>query len=190
MLRIEHDVEGQVFASLVPRALSTAPRLAALFGAFAFVAQQLEDSAADVLLSTALDSATGHALDQWAELVGETREGLDDDWLRRFIRAAILVNKCQGTVDELVTIYGALAGGRAYHTHYWVAAYSLVVVRDSWMPDSIARRVARTMARVKPAGVFCNLQEAVAGVVGFESTPSVAPLLTGLLARRLPEDLP
>jgi len=183
LLAYEADYEGLILRRLAPSQFTQGPRWIALWKGLAAAFQACEDELFDLHVSTGLDLATGAALDQWAELVGEERGGLDDTWLRQFIRARILANLSTSSEDELIRIYGILTAGAARCITYYPACFSLFTVRDSYMPADIRRRVARFMAEIKPAGVEMVLSEAVSGFQGFAGDPTSGMLGTALLAR-------
>ena len=148
------------------------PRLKALMMALGDGAQLLEDTAFDVLVGTRLELATGVNLDRWGELVGELRLGLTDGDYRRFIRARVLVNVCNGTPDELVTLYKLVMDtDRVQYVRPGAPAFfSLQAVRSSWLSEALRRRVRRLMGAAKPAGVAMELIEAIGDPFGFDAT--------------------
>ncbi len=167
------------------------PNIEALVEALALGAQMLEDQTFDVLISTTLTSASGHALDQWGALVGEVRGDLDDEDYRRFISARIKVNNSEGTTDELIEIWSLLVEPyiEIRHQNYQPATFELMVLRDSYMSDARARRVGQTMRAVKPAGIAMELVESIPGAFGFVEAAGDPwfrqPLDIGLLARTI-----
>jgi hypothetical protein len=103
--------------ALLMRALRDKPIVAALTRAVLRQVQGAEDMLWSIVALT-LDNATGHALDQYGELLGEVRDaGLSDDVYRDVLRAKILANRSGGTGNELIAIghllFGPLFGGFA-----------------------------------------------------------------------------
>lgn len=185
LLAYEADYEGLILRRLAPSQFTQTPRWVALWKGLAAAFQAAEDELFDLHVSTSLDLATGAALDQWAEIVGEGRGGLDDTWLRQFIRARILANLSTSSEDELIRIYGILTAGSARILTAYPAAFTLSTVRGDYMPADIRRRVARFMDEIKPAGIEMVLMEAVGGFQGFAGDPSSGMLGTALLARHV-----
>ncbi len=62
----------------------------------------------DLLELRTLDAATGEQLDGIGRVVGRERLGLDDDDYRLRLRVQVLVNRCSGTVPEILEIVGLL----------------------------------------------------------------------------------
>jgi hypothetical protein len=108
----DHEARG---VALLMRALRDKALVVAILRAALRQVQSLED-ATWALLTLTLDNATGAALDQFGELLGERRDtGLADDVYRDVLRATILANRSNGTGNELLAIchllFGALFGG-------------------------------------------------------------------------------
>lgn len=150
----------------------------------------------DLLTSGSLDGASGWLLDRWGEVVGERREGLLDDDYRRFIKAAVILNKCFASVEELLGLWGALMGtdtgdAKVEYTEMYPHGASFVAYRKALLPEKVARRAARMMRRARPLGVEIRLVEAVDGrYFGFDdhaAHPHAPPLgfNRGRLARAL-----
>ena len=174
--------------AILPSRLRGQPRIEALLGAIAAEAQSLEESAYDVLVSTGLDDATGDALDQYGDLVGESRLGLADPDYRRFIRARLLANRARGTRDDLLDVWQivtAEASAVRLFDHY-PAGFTLLTVRSAFMSDSVARRVVRIMTSIKPAGIELALIEALDSPFGYGTgSPFSSGYSVGPLARLL-----
>lgn len=76
----------------------------ALLSALAGPAQELEDALYQLLTERDIDTAIGTQLDDLGLIVGEARQGRDDDTYRRFVRARISVNRSKGTVLDVLTV--------------------------------------------------------------------------------------
>jgi hypothetical protein len=100
--------------------------------------------------------------------VGEERGVLRDDEYRRFISARILANRCTGSTDELLAVFGTVTGPQygIKHGDLFPAGFQFWVARDRFMREPVRRRVARLMASIKPGGVSMVLIEALVGGVG------------------------
>lgn len=165
----------------------TKPRLVALLTAFGTTVQDAEDTLFDVLVSRVLDDSTGAVLDRWGAIVGERRDGLGDEDYRRFVKARILVNIGDSTVDELIVIWQIITGP-SLHVRYMPmhpAGYHMHVVRRAFMAETVRARVRRMMEQARPAGVVSEMVEALTGYLGYEDDPYAVPPSTGLFARIL-----
>ena len=167
------------------------PRLTALVRAIGEGIQTMEDTLFDLLIGGAFPAATGATLDLWGRLVGEERLDLSDLDYRRFIRARILVNRCNGTVDELLTIWAMITGPDNLYrlSPMYPAGYTLTVVRTTFLSEAMRRRVRRMMEDAKPAGVTTEYVEALYGYFGFVGAmgglPPGYPIGVGLMSRIL-----
>lgn len=166
------------------------PRIRAFVRALAQGAQYHEDESLSLVMSCGLDEATGHALDQWGELVGEQRLSLSDSEYRQFIQARMLVNRCSGLTDELIEILETAAGPHlgVYSETLQPACLTLVVVRNAFLVDAAKRRVARLMTEAAPAGRNLVVVEALNGGFGFDDALADIPISAfsaGGFARRI-----
>lgn len=164
------------------------PRIRAYMRALGAGAQLLEDQAFDILESTTLENATGHALDQWGDLVGEQRGPLSDNDYRPFILARMLVNRSAGTIDELIEILDICTAPNLYvwHEDNLPAGLYLVVVRNSFMTEARRRRVSRLMEAARPGARHMTVIEAVPDAFGFDDTPYSTVFHSGLSRLVLP----
>ena len=83
---------------------------AALLTIYVKQVQDLEDAAFQVLLDTALDTSVGQQLDNIGEVVGEDRLSRTDDNYRNALRVQILINKSNGTREQLIAVALLFAG--------------------------------------------------------------------------------
>lgn len=72
--------------------------------------QVLEDAIYDVILSRMIDRAVGAQQDQIGRIVGQHRQGRDDNDYRLFLRAKIRVNRSKGAVEDIFAV-GAIIFG-------------------------------------------------------------------------------
>lgn len=161
------------------------PKIRELVQAFGDGVQLHEEETWDLLVSTGLAEATGDALDQWGDLVGEQRGAVGDTSYRQFILARMLVNRSSGTVDELLEILDVATqpNGGTYHQDNLPAGIYLTVERDSFMGAATRRRVARLMEAARPAGRHMTLIEALTGAFGFDDDDDAAGFGVGPLSR-------
>lgn len=162
------------------------PKLVALVESLATGAQHLEDQSFGLLVSTTFTAATGVALEQWGQLVGEVRGGLDDEDYRAFIESRILANNSTGTTDQLIEILQlSTAPSIVRHTNLFPACFQMEVLRTEPLSSLRAERVGRLMRLVKPAGICMLITEAAVGSFGFLDNPEALGLDAGLFARVL-----
>lgn len=168
-------------------------RVLALAEALGAGAQLHEDQVLDLVAGTTLDYATGDALDQWGELVGEQRLALSDTAYRPFIKARMLVNRCGGTTEELLTILRTLGGpgSEVFHTSVTPPGAVLLLVRPAFFTESTRRRAARLMSLAIPAARPIVVIETIPGgwgpaeaddyvTSGFDAGPAAYILVDGL----------
>lgn len=75
-----------------------------LVAAFALPAQGVEDMLWDLFTLRSVLEAVGAQLDVIGKIVGQPRNGLDDDLYRRYILARISVNRSRGVASDLIRI--------------------------------------------------------------------------------------
>lgn len=127
------------------------PRTSALLESWLTEVQALEDVLYDLLVLRGVAVATGATLDILGRIVGEPRDGRDDDTYRLWIAARILVSLSSGTPPQLLAIVQKLVGGAAVVlTEYYPAAFDISVdgipIDDGW-------QIAALIHAAKPAGV-------------------------------------
>lgn len=66
--------------------------------------QPAEDMLQQLLLQRAVDNSVGAQLDVLGKLIGQARNGLDDDTYRRYCRANISAHRSKGTVEDLLRV--------------------------------------------------------------------------------------
>jgi hypothetical protein len=126
-------------------------------------AQMVEDDTQALALSSTLASATGRLLDTWGEMVGEPREGLDDNAYRRFIRARGMLHLSQGRATDLYAVWCALwlvdgrAGRVAEMNNHAPRLFELIAWLPSAPPVQEQRRAARLMREGTPIGMNLHL---------------------------------
>lgn len=164
------------------------PNISAVVQALAGGVQTIENDVFSVLVSTTLTAASDIDLDHWGLLVGEPRNGLDDEDYRTMISARILANKTIGTRDELIEILQLItAPSVVVYRDFLPACFGMEIRRGSAGPlsDARARRVGELMRSIKPAGVCILLTETTEGYFGFETDPNASPYDVGIYSRAL-----
>lgn len=162
------------------------PRIVALAQALGAGTQALEDVSFDVLLSTRLEAASGAVLDVYGRIVGEARGPIGDEDYRRFIQARILANICDGTPDQMITIFALVTyPSTVEYLPMYPGGGTLQCVRKRWLTDRMRRRIRRLMDDVRPAARTIELIEALDGFFGFAGNDAAAGYNEGLFARVL-----
>lgn len=158
-------------------------RIKALIRSLATGTQELEHQQFSLIVSTGPDVATGDALDQWGEVVGEERGPLGDNEYRRFVQARMMANRCRGTIDELIAIFKIVTGSTVvrYETSYPAGFYLEAELR-AFLPAATARRVRRIMDDAKPGGVDMTLIQYLPGAYGWFDDPEALGLDDGPFA--------
>jgi len=134
------------------------PNLAAWLTSYINQIQDLEDTYFDIMAQRCLDTAVGVQLDGLGEIVGESRQGRDDDTYRVAIRARRLLNASEGTPEELMNIISAsLDFSVTVHIReYYPAALTAEAVET--FPTGYDPAQIGTILRLgKPAGVKAHL---------------------------------
>lgn len=146
---------------VLPSQFHNRPRIEAALAAIAAGIQRREDESFDFILSRRFSLARGIMLDRWGELLGEGREGAEDDDYRRFLSARLLVNRCQGSPAELVMIWRIITAPFIFTDYYDKppAGARLLVVRNTPMSETLIARVKRTMEQARVGGVALDLIE-------------------------------
>lgn len=163
------------------------PKWSALLAVLGQMAQERERVFFGVLSGTLLDNARGEALDQWGDLVGESRGALTDDAdYRRFIRGRILANRSKGTIGELATLLSVISDGvEVRYQPMFPAGFQLYTIRRSWLTEPLRRRVRLMMADAIPAARTLRLVEALVGFFAFAETQDARGYNRGTYARVL-----
>jgi hypothetical protein len=94
----------------LPQQFKTDTSVVSLLTALVRPCQSLETALQDMLVDRAVDTAVGAQLDIIGRLVGQARNGLDDDVYRLHIKARIKTSRSHGTVADLLTIAKLVIG--------------------------------------------------------------------------------
>src|SRR5690242_14038772 len=66
--------------------------------------QSIENMLQQLLTERSIDTAVGAQLDVIGRIVGQPRNGLDDESYRRYCRARIATNNSEGVMENLITV--------------------------------------------------------------------------------------
>lgn len=101
MASVDHIAEA---LNRLPEQFRSDPNVTALLSSLVGPCQALETALQDMLTKRGVDTAVGAQLDIVGKLVGQSRNGLDDETFRRYIRARISAHRSSGVVEDLIRI--------------------------------------------------------------------------------------
>ncbi len=106
----DHAAEAK---ALVMSALRDKPAIAAIVAALARQVQQVED-AQWAVISITIASGEGDALDQYGELLEQSRSGLTDANYRPVLRATALARRSRAITEDVLSMIRAALGAVAF----------------------------------------------------------------------------
>jgi hypothetical protein len=120
--------------------------------------QDCEGVAWQLLTERSLDYAVGDQLDGLGLVVGEPRNGRDDDQYRVALRVRIAVNRSNGKPEELLNVLNLIFEGalEAHLTEFYPAAFTIDLHNPAVSPNT-PDVLIRFLRDAKPAGVGMNL---------------------------------
>jgi len=127
------------------------PKTSALLASWLTEVQAVEDAFYQLLTERSIGTATGETLDMLGRIVGQPRDGRDDDTYRLWISARVLVERSSGTTEQIIAIADKLAGGNTVRLReYFPASFVL----DMGALDSrTGLQIAQLVQPAKAAGV-------------------------------------
>lgn len=118
--------------------------------------QAIEDAAIAIIVQRALADAVGAQIDQLGKLVGQPREGREDDDYRRVIGCKIAVNESQGMREDLIRV-ARLAlldpSVRVRLEAFATPGAEQAMTLEGLVADAVATDVAHFAQRAAHAGV-------------------------------------
>lgn len=122
--------------------------------------QSLENMLQDLLTLRSIDTATGAQLDVIGKIVGQARNGLNDDDYRRYCRARIATNKSDGTIQNVINITELIVYDDAGYYQIANQAYATVVVRieNIGITEALADILITFLKETVSAGVHVILE--------------------------------
>ena len=96
--------------SLVLYQFKDAPKLKGLLRSLVQPMQSIADGIEHFSDGLHIDEVSGHWLDVLGGLVGLMRSGMSDADMRTWIKIRVMLNRCQGTPEELLSILKLLLG--------------------------------------------------------------------------------
>lgn len=124
--------------------------------------QLIEDTMFDLFVERTLRTAEGAQLDQLGDIVGEPRGSLNDSEYRRFIRIRVDSAICEGSVPEITSIIGEMAGAiRTEYRYVGTGSYDLYCETTQPLPSPIKDRISERVLKVTSAGFGPSVFEVV-----------------------------
>lgn len=161
--RVDDHVEAGL--ALLIEQFRRKPRVRALLAALLWQSQQIEDAAWQVIESRLINLATGVHLDALSKLVGESREGRDDDGYRVAVTARIAVNRSSGTIPEIVSIL-ALIDTDLFAVRDVGPASFRVDYREPPSTAAAGQEIPQLVSEARPAGVAAMVYTPVSRSTG------------------------
>jgi len=183
-LGYQADLPGRAQGRLL-RQWQDKPRMVAFARALGYGAQVLEDATFSVVVGSTLQNSAGHRLDQWGDLVGERRGGLNDADYRRFIKARIKANRSTGKMDEILEILALVTEPVAVRSRdMFPCAFEVTILRQSLLPRPVWAKVRDLARSIKPAGIAMVVTEVAGPFLGFYADPwAPVPVGLGIVSR-------
>lgn len=145
-------------------------RLASLLTSYVEGVQGAEDALFQILDDTNLDTAEGQQLDNIGQLVGEERQGRNDLQYSTAIRARILLNTSEGTIEDIVGLIGALQPGLSTFVYeYYPAAFIAMIVTPIDPNVVDVTQISTIVGSGRPAGVRGFVSYGVVGSKQFDT---------------------
>jgi hypothetical protein len=140
------------------------PKFMALLAGITDAAQEVETALWGVVTQLSVDTAQGAWLDLLGKFVGQSREGLADNLYQPMIKARIIANGSNGTIEDLLnTIRAAYQSGltEGWFLFEWnYVAVSLLVapgIATFLEDDARFQAVRKVLRAAKSAGVKLTL---------------------------------
>lgn len=121
--------------------------------AVAVYVNELDAVLVDLALERTIETAVGEQLEQLGGLVGIERGASDDDDLRLRIRVEILINRSEGTIENVLGVIIAALGDDAVLELEEYAPAAFVVQHHGAMTQVIADRIASFIERTRGGGI-------------------------------------
>jgi len=159
------------------------PRLRELIDALVTQIQVVEDVIEELSTERLLANAEGAQLDDYGELVGQQRLGLDDDRFRVLIQTRIQANGSNGEATRLIEVISVVVGADVWYRWRGPACYSLEYETATPLEADFVRFLREVVLLCTPVGVEFEVVEAPVGAFRFDTPGSGFD--DGLFARRV-----
>lgn len=130
-------------------------------------AQELESVLYALYTDRTVERAIGTQLDVIGRIVGQPRNGMVNDDYRRYIRARIVANRSNGTIEDLILISRLILNddSASVVVEYSGPASVIVRIEDVAVDDEIAEVLIGFLRKAKAAGVRLVLQSSAVAPV-------------------------
>lgn len=129
------------------------PTVMALLASWLSEVQELENALWSLLTERAVANAVGAQLDVLGKLVGQPREGKDDDVYRVWVTARVLVLRSSGQTEQLLAIAKTLLGSAVPVRVEEYYPLALVLNAEVGIDPTLGAQVAKLLAAAKGGGV-------------------------------------
>jgi hypothetical protein len=130
-----------------------APNFEALWDIFVQQVQEIEDAIYDVIGLLDVETMEGDQLDLLGRVLGRTRQEMDDETYRVFLKSQIGINTSRGTTEQLLAVFKILtAGSTCTISEDYPAAVELVI--DGALRAVIKNNIQAILQDVVGAGVW------------------------------------
>lgn len=157
--RIDNHAE-RAFARMLTQ-FADRPTHRGIVAAICAQVQQIEDALIVLQFSRNVHEAEGAQLDGIGSIVGQAREGRDDATYRRWVIAAVLVNRKGGELATLIAAVLAIFPGSTVELVEDQPATVRVRVAGEVFSADTGRDVARLLGRARAGGVRLVLEHNV-----------------------------
>lgn len=139
----------------LPEQYRDRPKMQALVSIMGARSQELEDAFFDIIQNGSLAEASGPVLDQIGDIVGQPRQGRNDQKYRVRLFAKIGQNVSKGTGEDLIAIFKALmqADRVYYNPLYPAGAYLTAIGTD---PVGTIEEIRAALEASHSGGVSIN----------------------------------
>jgi hypothetical protein len=138
-----------------PEEVARMPVLVGILTALGNRVQDLEDALWQILMIS-IDRSTGDALDKLGKQVGEAREGREDLTYRLGIKIRLLLNRCEGTPEQIIKIFATLSNSPIIFKEFFPAALRVEIVNEI-IEAGVPAIYKRYLEQCKPAAVEAHL---------------------------------
>jgi len=127
------------------------PNIQALLDAYIQQVQEIENALFQLLENRTLETAVGVQLDNLGRLIGQARGELSDADYRILLRARILANKSNGTIDDIVEMLQIATSGSSVGLQEFEPAAMIITLTSFGSSNAVL--LANLIADARPAGV-------------------------------------
>lgn len=131
-----------------------APIMEAIIASYAVQAQELENVFVNLWVLRVLDNAENAQLDTLGKIVGEPRQGRDDDDYRLAIRARVLSNRSNASVEDILAVLKA-TDDKTYQIKDLGFASMLIEMKEA-IGSTNPQEINDIIQRIKAGGVSAS----------------------------------